>query len=104
MAIRYDLWLMPDDKPRHRMVEQALERFFVARFADYPHLRLPGADPYDYDAPFNRLYDALLARARDYCEREWHYVPTPAQLNTAFFRAVAHSPKFILDPRDGDSP
>ncbi|GAB2803513.1 hypothetical protein GCM10027040_34780 [Halomonas shantousis] len=100
--IRYDLWFDPDDAGRHRAVEADLERYFLERFADYPHFRLPGADPYDYDAPFNRLYTALLARARDYCQRQWHYVPTPLQLNQAFYRAIAHSTKFILDPPHGD--
>ncbi|WP_355659477.1 hypothetical protein [Halomonas salifodinae] len=102
MAIRYNLWLDPDNGAVHRAVEADLERYFVERFADYPHIRLFGADPYDYDAPFNRLYDALMARALDYCERQWRYVPTPAQLNQAFFRAVGRSNKFLRDPQDGD--
>ncbi|MAX31774.1 MAG: hypothetical protein CME72_01735 [Halomonadaceae bacterium] len=102
MAIRYTLWLDPDDVARHRAVEADLEHYFVERFADYPHIRLFGHDPYDYDAPFNRLYEALLARAKDYCERQWRYVPTPVQLNTAFFRAVGRSNKFLRDPQDGD--
>lgn len=102
MAIRYNLWLDPDNGAAHRAVEADLERYFVERFADYPHIRLFGADPYDYDAPFNRLYDALMARALDYCERQWRYVPTPAQLNQAFFRAVGRSNKFLRDPQDGD--
>ncbi|GEK48030.1 hypothetical protein PRZ61_15785 [Halomonas pacifica] len=102
MAIRYNLWLDPDNTATHRAVEADLERYFVERFADYPHIRLFGADPYDYDAPFNRLYDALMARALDYCERQWCYVPTPAQLNQAFFRAVGRSNKFLRDPQDGD--
>lgn len=100
MAIRYDLWITPDDIERHRAVEADLERYFVERFADYPHIRLFGADPYDYDAPFNRLHDALIARASDYCERQWVYVPTPAQLTQAFFRAVMRSNKFLRDPDD----
>ncbi|APE31173.1 hypothetical protein BOX17_09555 [Halomonas aestuarii] len=102
MAIRYTLWLDPDDTPRHRAVEAELKRYFLARFADYPHIRLFGADPYDYDAPFNRLYDVLMARAGEYCEREWRYVPTPEQLNRAFFLAVGHSTKFVRDDDDGD--
>ncbi|KXS37269.1 MULTISPECIES: hypothetical protein [Modicisalibacter] len=102
MAIRYDLWLFPDDVERHRRVEGELERYFLERFADYPHIRLFDADPYDYDAPFNRLYDALIARATDYCAREWAYTPTPAQLNQAFFRAVARSTKFLRNPSDAD--
>ncbi|MCA1768653.1 MAG: hypothetical protein LC652_01425 [Halomonas sp.] len=102
MAIRYDLWLDPDNVARHRAVEASLIRFFVERFADYPHIRLFGADPYDYDAPFNRLYDVLMARGADYCEREWRYAPTPEQLNRAFFLAVGQSNKFLRDPDDGD--
>ncbi|MBB3142721.1 hypothetical protein [Halomonas organivorans] len=105
MAIRYDLWLDPDDVARHRAVEADLENFFLERFADFPHIRLFGADPYDYDAPFNRLYDVLMARGNEYCERHWHYVPTPEQLNRTFFRAVGRSNKFIRDnPDDGDPP
>jgi hypothetical protein len=102
MAIRYDLWLDPDNVARHRAVEADLIRYFVERFADYPHIRLFGADPYDYDAPFNRLYHVLMARAADYCEREWRYAPTPEQLNRAFFLAVGQSNKFLRDPDDGD--
>lgn len=102
MAIRYNLWLDPDNIVQHRAVEADLERYFMERFADYPHIRLFGADPYDYDAPFNRLYDALIARADEYCQRQWTYVPTPVQLNQAFFRAVGRSPKFLRDPQDGD--
>ena len=60
MAIRYNLWIDPDNTAQHRAVEADLERYFMERFADYPHIRLFGADPYDYDAPFNRLYDALM--------------------------------------------
>lgn len=104
MAIRYDLWLDPDDTVRHRAVEADLIHYFVERFADYPHIRLFGADPYDYDAPFNRLHDALMARAVDYCEREWRYAPTPEQLSRAFFLAVGRSNKFVRDPDDGDPP
>nr|WP_298415001.1 hypothetical protein [uncultured Halomonas sp.] len=103
MAIRYDLWLDPDNVERHRTVEADLERYFIERFADFPHIRLFGDDPYDYDSPFNRLYDALILRATDYCERKWRYVPTPVQLNKAFFRGVARSNKFLRDPEyDGD--
>jgi len=102
MAIRYDLWIDPDDTERHRAVEADLERYFVERFADYPHIRLFGDDPCDYDAPFNRLYDALIARAGDYCARQWRYAPSPVQLNQAFFRAVARSNKFLRDPLDAD--
>ncbi len=102
MAIRYDLWLDPDNVARHRAVEADMIRYFVERFADYPHIRLFGADPYDYDAPFNRLYDVLMARAAEYCEREWRYSPTPEQLNRAFFLAVGQSNKFLRDPDDGD--
>ncbi|TDX27916.1 hypothetical protein DFO67_112132 [Modicisalibacter xianhensis] len=104
MAIRYDLWISPDDIKRHRAVEADLERYFIERFADYPHIRLFGDDPYDYDAPFNRLYDVLIARANDYCEREWGYVPTPIQLNQAFFRGVAHSNKFLRDSGNDADP
>ncbi|SDJ22246.1 hypothetical protein [Billgrantia gudaonensis] len=102
MAIRYTLWLDPDDVAQHRAVEADLERYFMERFADYPHIRLFGADPYDYDAPFNRLYGVLIARAHEYCERQWCYVPTPEQLNRTFFRAVGRSNKFVRDPADGD--
>ncbi|WP_346796529.1 hypothetical protein R5M92_13725 [Halomonas sp. Bachu 37] len=103
MAIRYNLWLDPDNTTQHRAVEAELELFFMERFADYPHIRLFGADPYDYDAPFNRLYDVLIARGAEYCERRWHYVVTPEQLNRCFFRAVGRSNKFVRDPNDGDS-
>ncbi|WP_106479036.1 hypothetical protein [Phytohalomonas tamaricis] len=105
MNIRYDLWLDPDNTTRHRQVEAALERYFIDRFADYPHIRLPESQTYDYDAPFNRLYASLLARASDYCERVWNYLPSPIQLNQAFFRAVSRSNKFITEhtPSDGDS-
>ncbi|PMR71045.1 hypothetical protein [Halomonas heilongjiangensis] len=102
MAIRYDLWLDPDNVARHRAVEADLIRFFMERFADYPHIRLFGADPYDYDAPFNRLHDVLMARAGEYCERQWNYVPAPEQLTRAFFLAVGRSNKFVRDPDDGD--
>lgn len=102
MAIRYTLWLDPEDTQRHRAMEAQLLRYFIERFADYPHIRLFGADPYDYDAPFNRLHDVLMARAAEYCEREWYYVPTPEQLNRAFFLAVGESNKFLRDPDDGD--
>ncbi|GHC24908.1 hypothetical protein [Aidingimonas halophila] len=97
MAIRYTLWLDPDNHALHSIVEADLEHYFLERFADYPHIRLFGEDPYDYDAPFNRLYDVLIARAAEYCERQWQYVPTPIQLNKAFFLAVGHSTKFIRD-------
>ena len=60
MAIRYNLWIDPDNVAQHRAVEADLEHYFIERFADYPHIRLFGADPYDYDAPFNRLYDVLM--------------------------------------------
>ncbi|WP_110685530.1 hypothetical protein [Salinicola aestuarinus] len=103
MAIDYDLWLDPDDVDRHRTLEVTLERYFIERLADYPHLRLPGPDPYDYDAPFNRLYTALIERARAYCLRDHHYSPTPMQLSQAFYRAVARSRKVILDSPHGDS-
>lgn len=103
MAIRYTLWLDPDNTLLHRTVEAELERFFMERFADYPHIRLFGADPYDYDSPFNRLYDVLMARAADYAERHWRYVASPEQLNRCFFRAVGRSNKFVRDPNDGDS-
>lgn len=99
MAIRYNLWLDPDNTVQHRAVEADLERYFMERFADYPHIRLFGADPYDYDAPFNRLYDALMARAAEYCERTWCYVASPEQLNRCFFRAVGRSNKFVQDDR-----
>ena len=102
MAIRYTLWLDPDDKVRHRAAEASLEAFFLERFADYPHIRLFGADPYDYDAPFNRLYDVLIARGAEFIEREQAYVPTPEQLNRAFFRAVGRSTKFVRDNPDGE--
>ncbi|QEA38862.1 hypothetical protein FGL86_07095 [Pistricoccus aurantiacus] len=95
--IRYNLWLDPENKAQHRAVEADLERYFIDRFADYPHIRLFGADPYDYDSPFNRLYEALIVRADDYCQRQWCYVPTPIQLNQAFFRAVGRSNKFLRD-------
>lgn len=104
MAIRYNLWLDPDNVIQHRAVEADLERYFMERFADYPHIRLFGADPYDYDAPFNRLYDVLMSRAAEYCECRWCYVPTPVQLNQAFFRAVGRSNKFLRDPDDGAPP
>ncbi|MWJ27431.1 hypothetical protein GPM19_04290 [Halomonas sp. ZH2S] len=103
MAIRYTLWLDPDNTPLHRAVEADLERFFMERFADYPHIRLFGADPYDYDSPFNRLYDVLMARAAEYAERHWQYIVSPEQLNRCFFRAVGRSNKFVRDPNDGDS-
>ncbi|MFG6668430.1 hypothetical protein ACGK9R_15160 [Halomonas sp. HNIBRBA4712] len=99
MAIRYTLWLDPDNTALHQRVEADLERYFVERFADYPHIRLYGADPYDYDAPFNRLYDALIARATEYGERVWGYVASPEQLNRCFFRAVGRSNKFVQDPQ-----
>jgi hypothetical protein len=101
MAIRYNLWLDPDNVAQHRAVEADLIRYFMERFADYPHIRLFGADPYDYDAPFNRLHDVLMARANEYCERQWHYSPTPEQLNRAFFLAVSRSNKFLRDSPDG---
>ena len=104
MAIRYDLWIVPNDIKRHRAIEADLERYFIERFADYPHIRLFGDDPNDYDAPFNRLYLALIARANDYCEREWGYVPSPLQLSQAFFRGVAHSNKFLRDRNDHVDP
>ncbi|SHM14298.1 hypothetical protein [Vreelandella subglaciescola] len=97
MAIRYNLWLDPDNTPQHRAVEAELERYFMERFADYPHIRLAGADPYDYDAPFNRLYGVLMARAAEFCEERWGYVASPAQLNRCFFRAVGRSNKFVQD-------
>ncbi|BBI59297.1 hypothetical protein DQ400_03535 [Vreelandella sulfidaeris] len=103
MAIRYNLWIDPDNVVQHRTVENDLERYFVERFADYPHIRLFGADPYDYDAPFNRLYDVLMARAAEYCERTWCYVASPEQLNRCFFRAVGRSNKFVRDQPDGDT-
>ncbi|NWN83900.1 MAG: hypothetical protein HLX48_13055 [Halomonas sp.] len=102
MAIRYTQWLDPEDTARHRAMEAQLLHYFVERFADYPHIRLFGDDPYDYDAPFNRLHDVLIARAAEYCEREWCYVPTPEQLNRAFFLAVGESNKFLREPDDGD--
>lgn len=103
MVIRYNLWLEPDNVARHLAVEADLERYFMERFADYPHIRLFGADPYDYDAPFNRLYDVLMARAHEYCERQWRgYAPSPTQLNRSFFRAVGRSNKFIRDSHDGN--
>lgn len=97
MAIRYNLWIAPDDIEQHKAVEADLERYFIERFADYPHIRLSGADPYDYDAPFNRLYEALIARAAEYSEDTWGYVATPEQLNRCFFRAVGRSTKFVQD-------
>nr|WP_286009695.1 hypothetical protein [Salinicola sp. S1-1-2] len=97
------MWIDPDDRKRHRLVERALEEYFMQRLADYPHLRLPGPDPYDYDAPFNRLYTTLVERAREYCLREYCYSPTPMQLSRAFYRAVARSNKVILDSHHGDS-
>ena len=103
MAIRYNLWIDPDNVAQHRAVEADLEHYFVERFADYPHIRLCGADPYDYDAPFNRLYDVLMARAAEYCERTWCYVASPEQLNRCFFRAVGRSNKFVRDQPDGDT-
>ncbi|GHB17221.1 hypothetical protein [Salinicola rhizosphaerae] len=103
MAIDFDLWIDPDDHDRHRSMASALERYFMERLADYPHLRLPGPDPYDYDAPFNRLQTALVERARDFCLREHAYSPTPMQLSQAFYRAVARSNKVILDSPHGDS-
>lgn len=45
MAIRYNLWIDPDNTAQHRAVEADLERYFMERFADYPHIRLFGADP-----------------------------------------------------------
>lgn len=95
MAIRYNLWLDPDNTPLHHAVEAELERYFMARFADYPHISLADEDPYDYDAPFNRLYDVLMARAAEYCEDHWGYVATPGQLNRCFFRAVGRSSKIV---------
>ncbi|WP_303854398.1 hypothetical protein [Salinicola salarius] len=103
MSIDFDLWIDPDDLDRHRAVEQALEHYFMERLADYPHLRLPGPDPYDYDAPFNRLHAVLVERARDYLLRDYFYSPTPMQLSQAFYRAVARSNKVILDSSHGDS-
>ncbi len=102
MAIRYNLWLDPDNVAQHRAVEADLIRYFMERFADYPHIRLFGADPYDYDAPFNRLHDVLMARAGEYCERQWRYAPTPEQLTRAFFLAVSRSNKFVRDSPDGN--
>lgn len=104
MSIDFDLWIAPDDHHRHQALAAALEHYFMERLADYPHLRLPGPDPYDYDAPFNRLHAALVERARDYCRREYAYSPSPMQLSQAFYRAVARSNKVILDPSHGDSP
>lgn len=103
MIIRYDLWLDPENMQLHRAVEKDLERFFLERFADFPHIRLFGADPYDYDAPFNRLYQALMVRGEEYCAQHWSYVATPEQLHRSFFRAVGRSNKFLRDPDDGDS-
>lgn len=100
--LRYNLWLDPDNTPLHRAVEKDLERFFIERFADFPHIRLFGADPYDYDAPFNRLYLALIARGEEYCAHHWQYFVTPSQLHRCFFSAVGHSNKFLRDPDDGD--
>ncbi|WP_447927163.1 hypothetical protein [Vreelandella sp. EE27] len=97
MAIRYNLWLDPDNTAQHKAVEADLERYFIERFADYPHIRLFDADPYDYDAPFNRLYDALMARAAEYCERTRCYVASPEQLTRCFYRAVGRSNKFVQD-------
>ena len=97
MAIRYNLWIDPDNIEQHKAIEAQLERCFIERLADYPPNRLSGADPYDYDAPFNRLYEALMARAADYCENTWGYVATPEQLNRCFFRAVGRSTKFVQD-------
>ncbi|QEM83344.1 hypothetical protein [Halomonas binhaiensis] len=104
MAIRYTLWLEPEATERHQAAEAALETWFFERFADYPHIRLFGADPYDYDAPFNRLYDVLISRAAEYIEREQAYVPTPEQLSRAFYRAVGRSTKFVRDNPDGNPP
>ena len=39
MAIRYNLWIDPDNTAQHRAVEADLERYFMERFADY--LRIP---------------------------------------------------------------
>lgn len=103
MSIDFDLWIDPDDHERHRAIEKALEHYFMERLADYPHLRLPGPDPYDYDAPFNRLHAALVERARHYLLRDYLYSPTPMQLSQAFYRAVARSNKVILDSPHGDS-
>ncbi|WP_110647907.1 hypothetical protein [Salinicola peritrichatus] len=103
MAIDFDLWIDPDDRERHRAAEAALEHWFMERLADFPHLRLPGPDPYDYDAPFNRLHAALVERARDHSLHEYAYSPTPMQLSQAFYRAVARSNKVILDFQHGDS-
>ncbi|MCM5705553.1 hypothetical protein [Larsenimonas salina] len=97
MPISFDLWLDPDDTPLHRRIERELEHYFLERFADYPHIRLPVSQTHDYDAPFNRLYSALIERARAYCLRKWQYSPSPIQLNQAFFRAVSRSPKFIIE-------
>lgn len=36
MAIRYNLWLDPDNVAQHRAVEADLERYFMERFADFP--------------------------------------------------------------------
>ncbi|MDI4662572.1 MULTISPECIES: hypothetical protein [Cobetia] len=99
MGIRYSKWIYPDMIELHAQVEAALEQWFSERFADYPHISLPGLDPYDYDGWFNRLAPELMARGSDYCEREWHgYVPSPQQLNQAFFRAVSRSNKCVLEP------
>ncbi|MGQ7243113.1 hypothetical protein ACUN9V_06575 [Salinicola sp. V024] len=103
MSIDFDLWIDPDDHERHRAIEQVLEHYFLERLADYPHLRLPGPDPYDYDAPFNRLHTVLVERARHYLLGEYLYSPTPMQLSQAFYRAVARSNKVILDSSHGDS-
>lgn len=97
MAIRYNLWLDPENTAQHRAMEAELERYFMARFADYPHISLADDDPYDYDAPFNRLYDVLIARAAEHCESHWGYVATPAQLSRCFFRAVGRSNKILTD-------
>lgn len=78
MAIRYNLWLDPDNTPLHRAVEAELERYFMARFADYPHISLADEDPYDYDAPFNRLYDVLMARAPSTAKTTGAMWPRPA--------------------------
>ena len=65
MAIRYTLWLDPDDKVRHRAAEASLEAFFLERFADYPHIRLFGADPYDELPPTQPRFSRMAI-----CRRE----------------------------------
>ena len=94
---QYDLWLYPQDIDRHRRIEADLQGYFMERFADFPHIRLPVAQSLDQEVPFNRLYDSLIKRARSWCREQRDYSPSPMQLNQAFFRAVSRSPKFIIE-------